>query len=228
MTVTIVMPNGFNETIHSECLDAVSQAVAVLADKYGFCPDEALRDVGVIELKHHEDLVLPITENDTRRKKVTGVKVSMPPDGKCPYLKDGKPCPYVCKSLHPPTFSSHITKYHAKETGRPVDPFMCSKCNKKFGLRTDLNQHVCRKSTEPKIKIDCPYPECRHQGTTKGGLIAHYVVNHMKKELKDCKQANKCLKCDGKLPKDPKNHIGTCYPNWSDHWKSAQKCEECD
>ena len=182
-----------------------------------------------LKLVVQEEPVLLITENDTqKRKKFTGQTVSMPTDGRCPF----EDCPYICRSLKQSTFSSHITKFHAKATGRPVDPYQCSKCDKRFGLRTDLNQHVCRKSTEPKIKIDCPYPECRHQGTTKGGCIAHYVTKHMKEELEECKQANKCLNCvrmgrDGKLPKDPKNHIGTCYPK-SPFYKRVQKCEPCD
>ena len=51
MAATIQMPTVFDESLRSMCSDAVSQAVAVLAAKHGFDAEEALRDVGVAELK---------------------------------------------------------------------------------------------------------------------------------------------------------------------------------
>ncbi len=50
MAATIMMPSGFDDAIRSMCLDAVSQAVAVLATKYGFDAEEAQRDVGELKL----------------------------------------------------------------------------------------------------------------------------------------------------------------------------------
>jgi hypothetical protein len=40
---SIMMPNAFDQAIKEMCGDAVSQAVAILADKYGFDTEEANR-----------------------------------------------------------------------------------------------------------------------------------------------------------------------------------------
>ncbi len=50
MAATIMMPSGFDDAIRSMCLDAVGQAVAVLAAKYGFDAEEAQRDVSELKL----------------------------------------------------------------------------------------------------------------------------------------------------------------------------------
>ena len=50
MAATIMMPSGFDDAIRSMCLDAVSQAVAVLATKYGFDAEEAHRNVSELKL----------------------------------------------------------------------------------------------------------------------------------------------------------------------------------
>ena len=51
MSAAIMMPPTFDAAIRSMCSDAVSQAVAALAAKHGFDAEEALRDVGIGELK---------------------------------------------------------------------------------------------------------------------------------------------------------------------------------
>ena len=51
MSQTIQMPAAFDQAVREMCGEAVSQAVAALAEKYGFDQDEALRDLNLGELK---------------------------------------------------------------------------------------------------------------------------------------------------------------------------------
>lgn len=51
MSATIMMPNTFELSIKSMMEDAVTQAVASLAEKHGFDQEEALRDLNLGELK---------------------------------------------------------------------------------------------------------------------------------------------------------------------------------
>jgi hypothetical protein len=51
MSATITMPSGFDEAVRMMCSDAVNQAVAALAAKYGFDAEEALREVNGGEVK---------------------------------------------------------------------------------------------------------------------------------------------------------------------------------
>ena len=46
-----MMPAAFDQAVREMCGDAVSQAVAALADKYGFDQEEALRELNLGELK---------------------------------------------------------------------------------------------------------------------------------------------------------------------------------
>ena len=51
MSQTIMMPSSFDQAIREMCSAAVSQAVAALAEKYGFDQEEALRDLNLGDLK---------------------------------------------------------------------------------------------------------------------------------------------------------------------------------
>lgn len=51
MSATITMPSGFDEAIRVMCSEAVNQAVAALAAKYGFDAEEALREVNGGDVK---------------------------------------------------------------------------------------------------------------------------------------------------------------------------------
>ena len=51
MSATIMMPNTFELSIKSMMEDAVTQAVASLAEKHGFDQEEALRDLNLGDLK---------------------------------------------------------------------------------------------------------------------------------------------------------------------------------
>ena len=51
MSATISMPTAIDESIKGMCVEAVSQAVAALAEKYGFDAEEAERELNLGELK---------------------------------------------------------------------------------------------------------------------------------------------------------------------------------
>ena len=51
MSQTIMMPSSFDQAVKEMCAMAVSQAVAALAEKYGFDQEEALRELNLGELK---------------------------------------------------------------------------------------------------------------------------------------------------------------------------------
>ena len=51
MSATIMMPSTFDQAIREMCSEAVNQAVTALAAKHGFDAEEAMRDLGVGEIK---------------------------------------------------------------------------------------------------------------------------------------------------------------------------------
>ena len=51
MSAIISMPTAIDESIKGMCVEAVSQAVAALAEKYGFDAEEAERELNLGELK---------------------------------------------------------------------------------------------------------------------------------------------------------------------------------
>ena len=51
MSAIISMPTAIDESIRGMCVEAVSQAVAALAEKYGFDAEEAERELNLGDLK---------------------------------------------------------------------------------------------------------------------------------------------------------------------------------
>jgi len=51
MSATIMMPAAFDDAIRAMCSEAVTQAVTALAAKHGFDVEEALRDIGIGDIK---------------------------------------------------------------------------------------------------------------------------------------------------------------------------------
>lgn len=51
MSTTIMMPSSFDASIREMCSDAISQAIATLAAKYGFDPEEAARVLADTDVK---------------------------------------------------------------------------------------------------------------------------------------------------------------------------------
>ena len=96
MSATIMMPTVFDEAIRTMCGDAVTQAVAALAEKYGFDAEEAARELNLGELK----LVRkrgPSPKKETEKsvakkaKKDDKPKTKRPPTGYLLYAADVRP-----------------------------------------------------------------------------------------------------------------------------------------
>ena len=96
MSATIMMPTVFDEAIRTMCGEAVSQAVAALAEKYGFDAEEATRELNLGELK----LVRkrgPSPKKETEKsvakkaKKEDKPKTKRPPTGYLLYAADVRP-----------------------------------------------------------------------------------------------------------------------------------------
>ena len=51
MSQTVMMPSSFDQAVKEMCASAVAQAVGVLAEKYGFDPEDAARELNMDELK---------------------------------------------------------------------------------------------------------------------------------------------------------------------------------
>ena len=81
MSATIMMPQEFEQAIRSMCGDAVTQAIATLADKYGFDIDEASRLVNLDELKLARKRG-PSPKKDASEKSVAKTKKTTKPKTK--------------------------------------------------------------------------------------------------------------------------------------------------
>ena len=141
-----------------------------------------------------------ITQTSSR-KTATKLICRMPDNGQCPY------CNWKCKSLKPTTFAMHISRKHAEELGRAVNPYACHKCSKTFTARTHLNHHI---ANHHNISYqDCPHPECNYVAKNKCSLMAHYATRHMKVILDRCKDS--CITCSRTDSVTP-YHIAKCHP----------------
>ncbi len=86
MAATIMMPSGFDDAIRSMCLDAVGQAVAVLAAKYGFDAEEAARDVSELKLMRKRG---PSPKKEKKEKSVAKKEKKASDDSKTKRPKTG-------------------------------------------------------------------------------------------------------------------------------------------
>ncbi len=85
MSATIQMPSAFDDAIRSVCSDAVTQAVGLLAAKYGFDCEEALRDLNLGEMKlARKRGPSPKTEKSVAKKDKKTKKVKDPDAPKRP------------------------------------------------------------------------------------------------------------------------------------------------
>ena len=90
MAATIMMPNQIESAIREMCADAMSQAVAALAEKYGFDADEASRFLAEKEIKiAHKRGPAPKADKETKKEskaKADASKADKPKRGKTGYL----------------------------------------------------------------------------------------------------------------------------------------------
>ena len=88
MAATIMMPQQIEVAIREMCSDAMSQAVAALADKYGFDQDEANRFLAASDVKIvRKRGPSPKAEKETKKSTKPKVdKADKPKRGKTGYL----------------------------------------------------------------------------------------------------------------------------------------------
>ena len=88
MAATIMMPTQIESAIREMCADAMTQAVAALAEKYGFDADEANRFLAETEVKIvHKRGPSPKAEKETKKAtKAKADKADKPKRGKTGYL----------------------------------------------------------------------------------------------------------------------------------------------
>ena len=80
---TITMPNTFDLAVKEMCQASVDQAVKALAAKYGFDPEEAIRELGEIKLERKRG---PQPKAKTEK---SGVKAKTPKEDKPKRAKTG-------------------------------------------------------------------------------------------------------------------------------------------
>lgn len=88
MSATIMMPNNIESAIREMCIDSMSQAVAALAEKYGFDAEEANRFLAQSEVKIvRKRGPSPKSEKETKKSNKAKVdKSDKPKRGKTGYL----------------------------------------------------------------------------------------------------------------------------------------------
>lgn len=145
-----------------------------------------------------------ITDYDERRKPFDGnVMISMPVTGECPF------CDWICKSVKSSTFAMHLSRKHARELGRIVNPYKCSQCDKCFTARSHLNHHVA--NHHEIIMHNCPETNCTYQGKNKPSVITHYMRRHMSQVVERCDAIDGCVSCD-RTGDISVYHMGICHP----------------
>ena len=152
----------------------------------------------------------------TSYKPRTKVIVKISPSGKCPY------CDWST-DRGGSTFSMHISRKHAAETGKEVNPYKCSYCHLDFSAKTHLNHHVA--NHHEITLINCCDTGCSYKGKNKASIISHYVTAHMPIIAKECKTHNKCVSCD-RTGNISNYHIGKCHKE--SPFSNSASCEECD
>ena len=91
MSATIMMPQQIDQAIKEMCGDAMSQAVAVLAEKYGFDAEEANRflsasDLKLVRKRGPSPKAVPDAPTKGKGKKATKSTEDKPKRGKTGYL----------------------------------------------------------------------------------------------------------------------------------------------
>lgn len=127
-----------------------------------------------------------------------------------------KLCEYCPKTFkNSSTLSMHISRIHASEAGRQINPYACTHCDERFTSSSARGHHI--KNHHEISQIKCPDPICKYEGKNKQSVYTHYVKRHMNRDAM-CQVIGsgtdaKCLTC----PKVMKTtaiayHLATCNP----------------
>lgn len=136
-------------------------------------------------------------------------------------------CPYSCEfvSKKGSTMSEHITRKHADEAGRKVNPYECSHCSEKFVAKTHLLHHISNHHEVSYVK--CPDLECKYKGKNKSVVAIHYVKKHMVLSdfvVENCDDKSCCLTCSQSFNKNAVTyHVSACNPKSPFFKETAKK-----
>ena len=129
-------------------------------------------------------------------------------------------CPYcdVYTAKKGSTMSEHVRRIHPEEAGRPVLPFHCTYCSKKYQVKTELNNHI--RDFHEIVRVECP--ECDYSAKNKYALYPHYSAKHMPISTQlTADGEEQCIYCCKIMTKmAAKSHVAKCYeesPFYSGH-----------
>ena len=119
-----------------------------------------------------------------------------------------KTCPYCdYNTVNGNTLSMHINNSHPEQSGRLLNPHLCSYCNKGFQASTRLAHHI--KNHHEITYHKCPIEGCSYQNAKNITTLAGHIAS---KHLKHCYSHDTCLTCNVKVGSSIKYHVAFCYP----------------
>jgi hypothetical protein len=127
--------------------------------------------------------------------------------------------------------SEHITRKHAEEAGRKVNPCSCDYCGEKFVAKTHLTHHI--KNHHEIVYMRCPHPDCGYKSKQKQSVCSHYAKHHMnwKKMYSVCDGDGgmvKCLTCSKEMKENVvAYHLSKCSPT-SPFFNGSKMCDGGD
>lgn len=117
-----------------------------------------------------------------------------------------KTCPYCdYNTVNGNTLSMHINNCHPEQSGRQLNPHVCSYCNKGFQASTRLAHHI--KNHHEITYLKCPIDGCSYESAKNTTTLAGHIAS---KHLKHCYNDDTCLTCNVKVGSSIKYHVAFC------------------
>jgi hypothetical protein len=154
--------------------------------------------------------------------------------GKFHNYKMNESCEYLCEycdytSKKKSTLSEHITRKHAEEAGRKVNPCSCDYCGEKFVAKTHLTHHI--KNHHEIVYVACPHPDCGYKSNQTQSLCSHYAKHHMNWKKMYVELEGKMVRCLTCFKEMKQNgvayHLSKCNPR-SPFFNGSKMCDGGD
>jgi hypothetical protein len=157
---------------------AVVTADAIASARFAVVTADAIASASVVEPTKGKNMGfcgLAMSEPvlDGMRKKRQGVKHRHTKNEEGNYMC--KYCDFT--TAKESTVSEHITRKHAEEAGRQVNPFECVHCLDRFCSKTAMLHHISNHHVI--VMHSCPKDGCTYQGKSQAAICTHYVRKHM-------------------------------------------------